>query len=410
VSDRPPVVRIWDSVVRLREAAWLPPIVAAVAGCGLALVVAGIEGPANPRSIAIDVDRARNSLWAALTLLFTALTIVMAVLALIAQNMASRYSPRLLRVKVLVNAERKVLFAFTVVGSYIVTELVLERKSLPDDPAPPAALLVGLVLIVVFAVVLVWFINRMLRSIRVDWLVRSVGGLIVDAARRRAHDYRKDEEVPAGALDAPPGAAEVTAGDSGYFVGVDTGRLHKLAAAQDVVIAVEAEVGQLVVAAERIAWISRPVEDQTFTDAVAQSFGIARAQDPSTDVRFDMHLLVDIALMALSSAVNDPHTAEQCIDELTLRLSGLAEHRAGPRGRPGADGQPIVIVNLPTLGSEVEWFVRRILLYGAADPIVTEALLRLVRQLERVGPLDGDRQTARALTTEIAQASSGAVG
>jgi uncharacterized membrane protein len=397
-------------VLRLREVAWLPPLVAAVVGCGLAVVVAAIEGPAQTGSIAIDVDRARNSLWAALTLLFTALTIVMAVLALIAQNMASRYSPRLLRVKLLVTAERRVLFVFTVAASYIITGLVLERKNLPDDPAPPAALLVGLVLIVASAVVLIWFISRMLRSIRVDWLVRSIGDLVVQAARRRAHDYRKDTEVPTGALDAPPGSAEVTAGDSGYFVGVDTGHLHELAAAHDVVIAVEAEVGQLVVAAERVAWVSRPVEDQTFTDAVAQSFGIARAQDPRTDVRFDMHLLVDIALMALSPAVNDPHTAEQCIDELTLLLHRLAEHRSGPRGRMGADGEPIVIVNLPTLGSEVEWFVRRILLYGAADPIVTEALLRLVRQLERVGPLDGDRQTARALTTEITQASSAAIG
>jgi uncharacterized membrane protein len=390
----------------MKDAAWLPPTAAAVLGFGLALLVAGIEGPANPKSVAIDIDRARNSLWAALTLLFTALTIVMAVVALIAQSMATRYSPRLLRVKLLVTAERRVLVAFTLTASYVLTQLLLERKNLPDDPAPPAALLVGLVLIVASAVVLVWFINRMLRSIRVDWLVRSVGDLILDAARRRAHDYRKDTEVPAGALDAPPAAAEVTAADSGYFVGADTGQLYKLAAAQDVVIAVEAEVGQLVVAAEPIAWISRPVEDQTFTDSVAQSFGIARAQDPETDVHFDIRLLVDIALMALSPAVNDPHTAEQCIDELTLLLHRLADHRPGPRGRMGADGEPIVIVNLPTLGSEVEWFVRRVLLYGAADPVVTDALQRLARQLERVGPLDGDRQTAHALTAEITQASS----
>lgn len=150
----------------------------------------------------------------------------MAVVALIAQNMASRYSPRLLRVKLLLIAQRRVIVVFTLTASYIVTELVLNRKNLPDDPAPPAAIMVGLLLLVLSVVVLVWFITQMLHSIRVDRLVQSVGDLILEAARTHAHHYRKDNEVPIGALDEPSGAAEVTAADSGYFVGVDTGQLR----------------------------------------------------------------------------------------------------------------------------------------------------------------------------------------
>ena len=45
---------------------------------------------------------------------------------------------------------------------------------------------------------------------------------------------------------------------------------------------------------------------------------------------------------------------------------------------------------------------------GLGRTPVREALQRLARQLERVGPLEGDRQTARELTTKITQAGSAA--
>jgi uncharacterized membrane protein len=407
VSGPPLVRRISAARRHLREIAWLPPVLAAIVGCGLALAIDAGEGPADPRSIAISVDRARDSTWAGLALLFTALSVVMAVVTLTAQNMASRFSPRLLRVKLLLLSERLVLVLFSFTASYLLTVLLLNRSRLPDDPARPLELAIGAVLLVASSISLIWYINRMLQSLRVDRTVRWVAGLILEAARKLAQEHREDVELPADALDAPPGAVDVTAiGAGGYLVGADIGHLHRLAVAHDVVIATSAEIGQLVVPGDRIGWISGSDQDQALSHMVAESFDVAVAHDPNRDVDYDIHLLVDISLMALSKGVNDPHTAEQCVDQLTLVLPELAEQRPGPRGRLGRDHEPIVMLNLPTLGSQVERAFRRILLYGNDDPIVSEALLRLARQLERVGPREADRRTARALSAEITQASS----
>ena len=66
-----------------------------------------------------------------------------------------------------------------------------------------------------------------------------------------------------------------------------------------------------------------------------------------------------------------------------------------------------MLVNLPTPGSLVEGFTRRIPHHGAEDAVVRRALLRLAHQRERVGPLEGDRGAEHELIGEINGAGSG---
>jgi len=339
-------------------------------------------------------------------LLFTGLSVVLAVVTLTAQNTSNQFSPRLLRIKMMALSERMVLIAFSFAATYIITELFLQRSQAGDELARPLSMLVGLALLVCSAVILVVHISRTLQFIRIDRTLNWIGGLIISAGRHVAHEYRDFAAVPISAFEPQPGAVEVFAMSSGYVWNVQAGHLCRLASDYDVVVTIDVLPGQLVTAGDRLGWIAGnqgAVDNSKAPESVAQSIELARAKNSRKDIGHDIRLLVDIALRALSPGINDPHTASQSVEQLIFQLRPLAESHPGPRGWASDGGPPVVLVMMPTLGELVDYAARRVLLYGASDPIVTDVLLRLAQELDRVGLTEDDRRVARELTKDIVE-------
>ena len=153
---------------------------------------------------------------------------------------------------------------------------------------------------------------------------------------------------------------------------------------------------------ERIGWVSAPtpLDDRDLSE-ILDCGVVAHDRDPDSDIGYTIHVLVDIGLMALSPAVNDPQTGVQCIEALTLVLSELAGQEIGIRTRVRADGTPRVVVRENTVGDWLDGAGRQLLLYGAMDRTVTAALLRLGQQGERAARSDRDRQLAAAFADDV---------
>ena len=146
--------------------------------------------------------------------------------------------------------------------------------------------------------------------------------------------------------------------------------------------------------------MSAPVVGDDLAD-VLDCLTIANARDPDNDIGYAIDVLVDIGLMALSAAVNDPRTGVECTEMLTVVCVDLAGRDVGIRTRTRDDGSPSVIVIENTMGDYLDGAGRQILLYGADDRTVTAALLRLGRQCERAGRFDRDRRLARAFVSDV---------
>jgi uncharacterized membrane protein len=119
-------------------------------------------------------------------------------------------------------------------------------------------------------------------------------------------------------------------------------------------------------------------------------------QDPLLAVR----LLSDIALRALSPAVNDPATAVQAIDSLEGLLGPLAS-RTGPTEQlPDGNGAVRVVLHLPHWDDFARSSLDELIAAAAASPMV---LLRLRDMLIRLAPAHGtgrDLLAARRQWTE----------
>src|SRR6266568_3472687 len=94
------------------------------------------------------------------------------------------------------------------------------------------------------------------------------------------------------------------------------------------------------------------------------------------DAAFGIRQLVDVACKALSPAVNDPYTAVQAVDHLSVIFCALARRPLGTH--VARDGQGIVIVPARRFGDYLAVMCGLIRRYGAGEPTVAHALLRLL--------------------------------
>ena len=140
--------------------------------------------------------------------------------------------------------------------------------------------------------------------------------------------YRPGE---AGTMQAPPPNLPITGelvhrGEPCYLVGFDVQRLVRLATEANAVVVLPAAIGDAIITGDRVAIVrgaSRPIADARLRSALWLRPQRTLDNDPAYSIR----LLVDIAIRALSPAVNDPTTAVTVLDELDglLRMLGTSD-------------------------------------------------------------------------------------
>jgi uncharacterized membrane protein len=195
-------------------------------------------------------------------------------------------------------------------------------------------------------------------------------------------------------IATPKTAVPVAAIGSGYVQAVRVERLLALAHRHRINISVRPRIGEHVVAGTTIAWIwpvtpgERSPSTEIFTAqlhrAIRLGFERTFEQDPALGIR----QLCDAACKALSPAVNDPYTAIQAIDHLAVILSALATRPLGDHVARSPDGAAAVIIHgwrFPQYLAVSCGLIRR---YGAGEPTVATALLRMLTAI--AGAVRGD--------------------
>jgi uncharacterized membrane protein len=108
---------------------------------------------------------------------------------------------------------------------------------------------------------------------------------------------------------------------------------------------------------------------------------LARQRTLDQDPAFALRILVDIAIRALSPAVNDPTTAVQSIDRIEGLLVELHRRAPGPVLVRGDDGAELGLVRAPTWTDYLELAVTEIRHYGAGSAQVARRLHALYDHL-----------------------------
>jgi uncharacterized membrane protein len=265
-----------------------------------------------------DAEGARTLLGAiassTITVAGTAFSITIAALSLTAGQMGPRLLHNFTR-------DRGNQFTLGVLLATFSYALIVLRSIRSEDHGgfiPHLTLSFGILLAMFCVGMLVYFIGHMASRINVDTVIELVSDDL-DAAIQRLTVDAPSEEPPQP--DFWRSASEVTDARRGYLQQIDEDGLASWAAERGIAIRLLVGLGDYVFPGAPIALLTRPVEGAEQAIRNASTLGAERTS--STDLRFAVRQLVEVAARALSPGINDPHTAVGVIDRLGAALCAI---------------------------------------------------------------------------------------
>jgi uncharacterized membrane protein len=174
---------------------------------------------------------------------------------------------------------------------------------------------------------------------------------------------------------------------------VDAARLVNLAKASGGVIEMVAAVGDTVVELMpllRVFGAPQPIDEQELRNGIELGGERTFEQDPKYAIR----LLVDIAIKALSPAINDPTTAVQALDQIEDLLLRLGQRHLEIGTFRDSDGKVRLVVPFPAWNDLLRLAFDEICSYGANSVQVMRRMNALVSDLILAVP-EGRRPALR---------------
>jgi uncharacterized membrane protein len=309
--------------------------------------------------------------------IMTVVSIVFAILLMTLTLASMQFSPRIIVSFSRDRVTQWTLGIFLGTFSYCMAALPAAR-SLPHPFAPVATVLGAMVLALACVGLLLFFIHHISQAISVNHIVDRIAEeteAMIDEMMPRPHrlDRLKDIEP----LRANPSEVAVSSNASGYIRFVDTRRLVALAKHYHVTIRVLRRVGHFVPVGIPLMMVSKgnrlPPEGAA---ELLAAFDVGPTRTLQQDVEFGVLQIVDIALKAISPAVNDPTTAINCVDQLSRILVRFASRELPEEVLYDPPGIARASIGWIHFGRLVEAAFEQIRMYSKTDVAVSLRLLR----------------------------------
>ena len=330
----------------------------------------------------------------------TGLVFVLTVVAL--QIASTQFSPRLLRTFMRDRGTQVVLSTFVATFAYSLAGLHNVGRITSSGEAFLPRLAVSGALVLAFASVgmLVFYIQHISNSIRIDTIMHRVEDRTL-AALNELHPLNLDRSTPAAAGSDPPlDALILLAARSGYVQDYYTEVLRQRTVAHNAAIALDHPIGHHVVQGRPVARVwsldeSAPLK----TDAWAKVGIVIKSERViERDVAFGIRQLVDIAIKAIGPSINDPYTATQAVQHLSVILVALTRRDLNDQVLTDADGTTRVVIPISSFDNYLELVCSHVRQEAAGRPRVMVALLRL---LEDVAATTDNLVHQRAISRQI---------
>ena len=365
----------------LRGSLWAVPAAATAAALVLGAALAQVDVGADfPLAFQGTADDARDLLVDIANTMITVIALVLGLAVVALQMTSSQYSPRLLRNFLRDRTAQVALGVFVGTFAYCAAGFftVGVARGARVEEYPRVAVTGAIALLFLSLALLVIFANHLAHSLQIDRIMQVVERNTLQVLRATG---RLATVVPPA---TPRSATVVTGHRSGYVQTVDAAALAARAAAAGLVgVRLVPRVGDHVVAGTPLAlvWTSDPDGPPVTVDigpAVADTVRIGFERTAEQEVTLGLRQLVDAACKALSPAVNDPYTAVQSVEHMTVVLGELAAGPTGDRVVRDPTGRTAVVVPERTFPEQLALVVGLVRRYGAAEPTVVVALLRLL--------------------------------
>ena len=346
-------------------------------------------------------DSARQILTAIAAAMITVVGVVFSITVVALTLASTQFGPRMLRNFVRDRVTQFTLGTFVATFFYAILVLISVAPGPHGDFVPNLSITLVLLLTAVDLGILILFINHIAKAIQLPQVMAGI-----------AHDLSKaiDASIPQSnpIVDKRgPSASEmlrrleessglVRANSSGYlqFVRLDT--LMGIASRTNSVIRLVHRPGHFVLEGHPLATVWPPEAAPRVARALDRAHLTGPHRTLAQDLAFAIDQLVEIAIRALSPAVNDTFTALTCIDWLADGLCKVCARWNPVTLHRDADGRLRVITVAVSDRRLIERAFEKIRQAGRGMPAVMIRQLEALSKIVAYATTDAQRATLRA--------------
>jgi uncharacterized membrane protein len=323
---------LWD---RIKVSLWFMPLLMAVAAVLLSwlfglldenipnrmlnnskFVLAGT--PSEMRTAMLNI---------AGTVLATA-GVVFSLLTLPLSTVASQFGSRLLRVFMRDRTTQLVLGMFVATFSYCLATALSIPVARTQAEAPQITVTFGLVMMLLTFASLIVLIQHISTMLQAPNIVAAAGQDLLDVVGMETTDEAgESQNLVTPVYNETKALVESAAyplqvHKMGYVQFVDPEIILTMAREKDLVIRMLRKPGQFVRLGEAAAlvWPAASM-DERLAKSLSRGVQIGNQRTPTQDVEYAINQLVEVAVRAMSPAINDPFTALTCLDYLADGLT-----------------------------------------------------------------------------------------
>lgn len=358
-----------------RQSLWVVPLIGGVTGVLLASADLWLEARISlPPQWSYSESTASSVLSSAAAAMVGLIGFVVTIGVLVVQMATGTLSPRFMRLWYRDRLQKFVLAAFT--GTFTFAFALLRRVESGSVPDLGISL-VGLAVSADLILLLLYF-DRFVHALRPVAVASAMAqaGLAIEAEDDGLGTTAEPADLAAGEPDML-----VLAPRSGAIQDLDIAGLVRFAAAHDQVYVVPHTIGDFVTVGSVLIEV-HGAASRTDVRRLTRMVSLGRERTIDQDPAFALRILVDIAIRALSPAVNDPTTATQVLNHIDALLLGIGRSDRAFRGTAlDADGRVRLVVRTRDWPEYLELGVTEIRQYGAVSPQICRRLRAMLEDL-----------------------------
>jgi uncharacterized membrane protein len=369
----------------LQAGAWRVPALYAASALAAGAALPRVEMHLLPGLTSSISVSAATAIYSSIASGMIALTgIVFSLTFVMVQFSATAYSPRLVLWLARDPLISHTLGTFIATFLYAIAALAWVGRGSASVPLVSALAVIGLLMASV--ALLVALIQR-IALLQINRLL----GFTSDQGRKVIDDLYPPIDEPASLGDAWAGAGTQPLailrhrGRPLVVQAIDVPALIALASRCGAVVEVIAAVGDTLIESAPLLHVMtarQPIEDRLVRATIVLGDERTFDQDP----KFALRILVDIAVKALSPAVNDPTTAVQALDQISDLLLRLSRRRLEIGAFYDSNGERRVLVPFPSWDDFLRLAFDEIRYYGATSVQVMRRMNAVVGDLVAVVP------------------------
>jgi uncharacterized membrane protein len=371
----------------------------------LSRVAIGLDGLATDESavfpwlVPTTVDSARSILSTVATATVTVAAIVFSMTAVVVQLATSQFSPRVTQ-GFLRDRYQQVTIGLTI-GTFVYALFVLAAVRGGEDTTRTThdvSVTIAVILAVASMVAIVSFIDRIMRSMRIDTIVRT----LAEQTQRAVEALPNREAV---ATDSDPSfdgntVSKVVVTRSGWIRSINIERI--LNALPDGTTArLDIRAGDYIAAGE-VAATLWPAVDDTTESSMGEAIDLGRTRTISSDPAYGIRQMIDIALRALSPSLNDATTGADVVHHLSGPVRAVLLRDLPGRVVSNERGSRVFLPRALTHSDYVHAAFREIRINAVNQPHVLRALLETLSSLIGLVEEAGLENRSGALLQEAA--------